>query len=180
MLAETVAHIDGQTRPILKYRLWYVRHTITRTPPVEAALMPVTTPSTLAPVPLSVCYWLVWPHPPSPVTGQPVSITSQPATPTTDTPCVTITDTCDFNSSIDFILLTSNQNNYDVFMFHFRCNEWCCVVQGHRRQLQVHFVRSWQSRTLSRDCDRLRFWGFLDSVAFLCMLDCWLCWTILC
>jgi len=35
--------------------------------------------------------------------GQPVSITGQPATPTTDTPCVTVTDTRGFNSSTDSV-----------------------------------------------------------------------------
>jgi len=38
-----------------------------------------------------------WPRPPSPVAGQ-------PATPNTDTPCVTVRDTCGFNSSIDSFL----------------------------------------------------------------------------
>ena len=78
----------------------------TRTPPVEAELIPVTTPSTCAPVPLSVCCWLAYhayrhPSPASPPAGQPVGITGQPATPTTDIPCITVTDTCGFNSSID-------------------------------------------------------------------------------
>ena len=38
-------------------------------------------------------------HTGQPPAGQPVSITGQPATPTTDTPCVTVTDTRGFNSS---------------------------------------------------------------------------------
>jgi len=80
----------------------------TRTPPVDAALIPVTTPSqslsavqTRAPVPLSVCSWLAdtaHRHRPA---CQPDSITGQPATPTTDSPYVTVTDTCGFNNSID-------------------------------------------------------------------------------
>jgi len=53
----------------------------------------------------SAAGWLTTPtitrHRPA---SQPVSITGQPATPTTDTPCVTVTDTCDFNSSIDSML----------------------------------------------------------------------------
>ena len=74
---------------------------ITRTPPVEAALIPVTTPSqSLCSVHrrTSTTQRLLLPGPPSPVTGQPISITGQPAT-----VCVTITGTCDFNSSIDSV-----------------------------------------------------------------------------
>jgi len=79
---------------------------ITRTPTVEAALIPVTTPSqSLCSVHrrTSTTQRLLLPGPPSPVTGQPISITGQPATPTTDTLCITITGTCDFNSSIDSV-----------------------------------------------------------------------------
>ena len=39
---------------------------------------------------------------------QPVSITGQLATPTTDTPCVTVTDTCGFNTSIVLIYTAQN------------------------------------------------------------------------
>jgi len=66
-----------------------------RKPPVEAALILVTTPSrpTRAPVPLSVCSWLAdtahfdhaHRHRPA---GQPVSITGQPAS-----AAATVTDT---------------------------------------------------------------------------------------
>jgi len=45
----------------------------------------------------SAAGWLTTPT----VTGQPASLSVSLATTTTDTACVTVTDTCDFNSSID-------------------------------------------------------------------------------
>ena len=89
----------------------------TRTSPVEAALIPVTTPSQPVCSVHTRTYTAQrlllagWPRPPSPVTGQPasrhqpVSITGQPATPTTDTPCVTVKNTCDFNSIVVVLML---------------------------------------------------------------------------
>jgi len=103
----TLSDLEGHFNSTL--HIAHAMFVYTRTPPpVDAALIPATTPSqpmcaveTRAPLPLSVCCWLadhVTRHRP---TGQPVSITGQPATPTTDSPCVTVTDTCGFNSSID-------------------------------------------------------------------------------
>jgi len=48
-----------------------------------------------------------WPRPLSPA-SRPARQYHQPATPTTNTPCVTITDTCDFNNSIELILARSD------------------------------------------------------------------------
>jgi len=85
----------------------------------------------------SAADWLTTPtvtrHRPA---GQPVSINGQPATPTTDTPCVTVTDTCDFNSIVlmltlmsaaafisffaDFTIVTASYFQLCVLLLHIR------------------------------------------------------------
>jgi len=85
-------------------------------------------------VPLSVSFWLAdtvacvdhahfdhaHRHRPA---GQRVSITSQPATPTTDTPCVT--DTCGFNNSIDYLRGSAKEV---MFSSLFVCLSVCLSV----------------------------------------------------
>jgi len=76
-----------------------------RTPPVEAALIPVTTPSqplcavlTRAHVPLSVCSWLADTDRPRPLRPRPPSPASRPAR---HRHCLCHRQPCGFNNSIE-------------------------------------------------------------------------------